>query len=250
MKPAGTFRILLLQARTADDPAKAEEVRSFAKRCNLDEADVSSHDLLYGPPSLGKLRQYDALMMGGSGEFYVSKQNLPFHSQLVEFLLQVVDEGFPMFASCFGFQYLVQALGGEIVFDPENMEVGAHQVSLTDAGGRDELFAHLPDQFMAQLGHKDRAADHVKGVITLASSQRATVQAIRIPGKPIWATQFHPELDRETNLGRYYRYLDGYAATMSQEQREQALRSFQESPHTLGILERFVTVITGGQFEE
>ncbi len=245
MNTAITFRVLLLQARAADDPAKAEEVRSFAIRCGLNESQISSHDLLQGPPTLQELRRHDALMMGGSGEFYVSKQDLPFHDQLVEFLLQVVDAGFPTFASCFGFQYLVHSLGGQIVFDPEHMEVGAHEVSLTAEGYCDELFAHLPGSFMAQLGHKDRAADHLEGVTTLASSQRSAVQAIRIPGKPIWATQFHPELDRETNLSRYYRYLDGYAASMTPQQREQALRNFHETPYTRDLLQRFVQLILG-----
>lgn len=240
-----TLQILLLQARVADDPAKTEELHSFAKRCGLKPSQIVSHDLLQGPPSLAAARQFDALMVGGAGDYYVSKRDLPFHDELVDFLGDLVQIGHPMFASCFGFQYMVLALGGEIVYDPENMEVGTFELTLSDAGREDPLFGHLPSSFLAQMGHKDRAADHIDGIPTLTFSERAPVQAIRIPDQPMWATQFHPELDREANLGRYWRYLDGYVATMSEQERESALDSFRHCPATLDLLKRFLDLVFG-----
>ena len=111
------------------------------------------------------------------------------------------------------------------------------------AGREDPLFGDLPDAFMAQLGRKDRAADHLPNAPTLSTSQRAPVQAIRVPGQPVWASQFHPELDRVTNLGRYARYLDGYRSVIDDEQHEEVLAGFQESPHTMDLLERFLRLV-------
>ena len=56
------MRILLLQARYADDPAKAEEVQSFARACELPLTAFSPHDLLEGPPTAAELAAYDAMM--------------------------------------------------------------------------------------------------------------------------------------------------------------------------------------------
>jgi GMP synthase (glutamine-hydrolysing) len=239
------IRVLLLQARHGNDPAKREEVEFFASRCGICADQFRPHDLLQGVPSLEAARRYDAVMVGGAGEFYVSRRDLSAHDEIVDFLGTLSQSGIPTFASCFGFQFLVEALGGQIVFDGENVEVGTFEMTLTQAGRDDPLFRDLPDAFLAQLGRKDRAADHVQGALTLASSQRAPVQAIRVPGQPVWASQFHPELDCEANLGRYYRYLDGYAAAMTEDERQAALASFRDSPHTADLLERFLRLVLG-----
>ena len=214
-------RVLLLQARHPNDPAKSEEIRSFATSCGVEPPQIVPHDLLEGPPSLAKARRHDALMLGGSGEFYVSKRNLPQHDRLVDFLTETTAAAHPTFASCFGFQFLIEASGGMVVHDPQNTEVGTFELTLTEAGQRDPLFGHLPTRFLAQLGRKDRAADHIQGIPTLVSSDRSPVQALRIPGKPIWATQFHPELDRTSNLIRFERYKDGYLTFMTAEDHEE-----------------------------
>ena len=238
-----SVRILLLQARHEDDPAKSEEVESFARRCGISADQIRSHDLIEGAPTLDTVKDYDAVMVGGSGDFYVSRRDLPAHDAIVGFLGDLAYSGIPTFASCFGFQFLIEALGGEIVFDPDNTEVGTHQVELTDAGREDPLFGQLPERFLAQLGRKDRAADHLPNVPTLTSSDRAPVQAIRVPGQSVWASQFHPELDRETNLGRYLRYLDGYRSVMDEDQHEEVLAGFRESPDTMDLLQRFLRLV-------
>ena len=51
-------------------------------------------------------------MVGGSGDYYVSKANLPHFEETLEVLQAVVSVGHPTFASCFGFQLMVRALGG------------------------------------------------------------------------------------------------------------------------------------------
>ena len=66
-----------------------------------------------------------------------------------------------------------------------------------------------------------------------------------MPGKPIWATQFHPELTREENLKRFNRYLDGYASLMSQAEIEETLARFDDSPEANELLVRFLRVVFG-----
>jgi GMP synthase (glutamine-hydrolysing) len=240
------LKVLLLQARNRADPAQAEELRSFADKTGLSEEQIVPHDLLSGPPTLSRIRNHDALMIGGSGDYYVSKGNLPDFQNLLEVLGEVAGIGHPTFASCFGFQCLVQALGGEIVFDPDNAEVGTRELTLTEEGRRDPLTSELPDPFLAQLGRKDRAATLPEGVLGLASSTCCTYQALRILDKPIWASQFHPELDYEENLRRFEQYMEGYAQHMSAEERRLTIAGFRpSSPEVPDLLRRFLLLVFG-----
>jgi len=240
-----SFKVLLLQARRSTDPVRVEEQQSFAHFSGLEREQVVAHDLLSGTPSLDVVRKYDALMIGGSGEFYVSKGHLPSQERVLELLQEVVRVDHPTFASCFGFHLMVEALGGEIIHDPENVEVGTHDVELTEEATEDPLLSILPSSFSAQMGRKDRAARLPEGTENLASTPLCPLQAFRYPDRMIWATQFHPELDERTNRGRYLRYLEGYAAHMDDEERERALANFRPSPHTAPILRRFVELVAG-----
>ena len=235
--------ILLLQARHADDPMAAHEWTCFVERTGLSATNVVTHDLLEGPPSVSRVREFDALMVGGSGDYYVSQGNLPAFAGFLQLLREIVRVGHPTFASCFGYQSYVVALGGEVVYDVDNTEVGTYELTLTADGLSDQLFGSLPDRFCAQLGHKDRAVRHPEGIPNLASSAVSPLQALRVPGQPIWASQFHPELDRLTNRERYRHYLESYAAHMSAEEREHALERFQDSPEASGLLRRFVELV-------
>jgi GMP synthase (glutamine-hydrolysing) len=238
-------RILLLQARNLEDPVRLEERRSFADKTGLAVEKIVTHDLLTGPPSMTRVREFDAVMVGGSGDYYVSKRSLPDFDAQLEALASIVQLGSPMFASCFGFQILVQALGGSIVHDPANVEVGTYDLTLTTEGQKDPLLGLLPPVFAAQLGRKDRAAELPVGVIHLASSDRSRYQSFRIPGKPIWATQFHPELDLHSNRLRFERYLKGYATHMSEVERAEARQRFRDSPETDRLLPGFLELVFG-----
>ena len=238
-----SLKILLFQARNHGDLAKDEERASFAEKAGLDVEQFIPCDLLAGTPSLKQVLSYDALMVGGSGDYYVSKGNLPGFPQVLDLLRDVVAARHPIFASCFGFQLMVKALGGEIVYDSEGLEVGTYDLSLTETGRKDELLGSLPPRFRAQLGRKDRAASLPPGSHNLASSGRAPFQALRIPGLPIWATQFHPELSGAENRLRFQRYQAGYASVMSQDERDTTANRFRDSPETEALIPRFLELV-------
>jgi len=240
-----TPRILLLQARNNGDPVRQEERQSFSDKTGLPLENIIPYDLLAGPPAIATLMRFDAIMVGGSGDYYVSKRSLPLFDLQLERLAEIVQRGQPMFASCFGFQLLVEALGGRIVYDSENVEVGTYDVRLTEDGGRDSLLGILPPVFAAQLGRKDRAERLPEGVTHLAFSDRSPYQSFRVPGQPIWATQFHPELDLQSNRLRFDRYLSGYAAHMSEDEQRAARARFRESPQTDRLLRAFVELVFG-----
>jgi GMP synthase (glutamine-hydrolysing) len=234
-----SLRFFLLQARKPGDPARKNEQRSFAEKLGFCLDQIDCHDLLEGSPSLQKIRKYDALLIGGAGDYYVSKRNLPAFERFLELLTEIVEIGHPTFSSCFGFQCMVEALGGRIVHDPRNTQVGTYKLELTEEGARDPLLGILPGSFWAQLGRKDRADWLPDGVSNLAKSDHAPYQAFRVPGKPVWAFQFHPELSCGENRDRYMLYLKGYSAFMTPEEKAEAMNRFRESPETEQLLPRF-----------
>jgi len=240
-----SLKILLLQARLDDDPAKGDEHQSFAKRSGLPLENIEPFNLLEGTPTLAYVQRFDALLIGGSGDFYVSKQNLPGFNALVALLGEVTAVSHPTFASCFGFQLLAHALGGEIIYDPDSMEVGTYPVMLTEAGKQDELFGYLPEMFNAQLGRKDRAVRLPETAVHLAASQQAPFQALRVAEKPIWGTQFHPELTKHENLARFHRYAEGYSGIMDEAEMRKTLDRFQESPETENLIGNFLQIVFG-----
>jgi GMP synthase (glutamine-hydrolysing) len=239
------IKILLLQARYKQDKARQEERQSFADRAGLDIEQIVPHDLLGSPPTLAQIRQFDALMVGGSGSYSVSKYNLPDQLAVLDVLAEVVEIGHPTFASCFGFHLMVSALGGRVIYDPDCMEVGTYELFLTENGRADELFSFLPASFKAQLGHKDRADLLPASVLNLASSYNAPYQALRIPGKPIWATQFHPEMTGAENRIRFDRYADEYAAVYSPAELTAVLDRFADSPEADELIPRFLETVFG-----
>jgi GMP synthase (glutamine-hydrolysing) len=239
------IRILLLQARYPSDSARIDEHSSFAQQAGVDLEKIIPYDLLTQTPSITEIRQYDALMIGGSGDFYVSKGNLPGHEKVLQTLNEVVEVGHPTFASCFGFQLLVAALDGQISYDETNMEVGTYRLTLTEDGHDDPLFQRLPHVFSAQLGHKDRVEVIPPNVQNLAISANSPCQSIRIPGKPIWATQFHPELSAEENLRRFRQYISGYASMMDPAEIEDTLARFKDSPETDALIPGFLELVFG-----
>ena len=97
---------------------------------------------------------------------------------------------------------------------------------------------------MAQMGHKDRASVFPETAVNMASSKNCRFQALRVPGKPVWATQFHPELDRESNLDRLRRYLRDYGPQDPAELARFESR-FLNSPESSSLLRRFLALVFG-----
>jgi len=242
--PLRRLKIALLQARHDDDPMRDHEFRCFIDQTQLEDHQFVPHNLVE-PLAWSSLNQYDALMVGGSGQFYVSKKNLPNHEAVLDLMREVATRGKPTFAACFGYQLIVEALGGKIIHDPDNTEVGTFELQLTEAGAEDPLFGQLPEVFLAQQGHKDQALCLPEGVENLASSERAVNQGFRIDSLPIWGAQFHPELTRETNIDRYNAYVESYAPDLSEAERDVERAKFGESKEAGQLLRRFLELVFG-----
>lgn len=243
--PSRALKVLLLQAREPNDLCLLEERESFLKRSGLDGDQLVPHSVLEGPPTMDQVRAHDAVFVGGSGDYFVSKNHLPHQDQFFALLADIAETGHPMFASCFGFQCFVQALGGTIVHDPDHTEVGTFVLELTDQGGDDPVLGTLPSSFDAQMGRKDRATQLPEGATHLASSALCPYQALRWRDQPVWATQFHPELDHTTNRQRFDNYAAGYQTAMTDAELQASYDSYRPSLETEQLLAVFLNEVFG-----
>lgn len=234
-------KLLLLQARNPQDEAGAHERLAFREILEIEPERLVAWDLLRGPPSERELDGVVCVLVGGAGEFSVTQAGeLPWLRGFIDFMGWLAEQGFPTFASCFGFQALVVAGGGEVMADKTRAEVGTFEVWLTEAGRADPLFAPLGARFFAQFGHKDHATRLPAGVVSLASSERSPHQALHLPGKPIYATQFHPELSMTRNRERFLNYLETYSKPDMPDPPDQVLAGFRETTEASALMKRFV----------
>jgi GMP synthase (glutamine-hydrolysing) len=193
------------------------------------------------------MAQCDLILVGGSGDFSVL-DNEPWVHAFLDFIADtVVGRSFPAFCSCFGFQALVAAGGGEVIHDAVNTEVGTFEIVLNEAGMADPLLGTLGPQFLAQLGHKDRAKRIPAGMTQLGRSERCPYQALRVDGTQIFATQFHPELNLEANLHRYVTYREGYSRGGYDPGQDAVIQSMRETPGATALLPRWVQQVASNQ---
>ncbi len=233
------LRFTLIQCRNPHDPMREQEIQCFYQALNFPGSIVSDVNILEELPHTKLFEQTDAILVGGSGDFGVI-DGYSFLKPLFEFLGDVCEAGFPMFASCFGFQALCQALGGNVIRDAKNAEVGTYEMQLTDEGKSDPVFGQLPQRFYGQVGHKDRAEKLPTGAVNLAFSAKAPCQAYKIENKPIYATQFHPELTMAQNRERFEIYIDQYTNEKARMDADLIRNSYRESRETYRLLPLFV----------
>jgi GMP synthase (glutamine-hydrolysing) len=239
-----TLRYLLLQVRNPDDPMREHEVRCFARALRCAPRQIRVVDLLAECPSLATLDTVDVVLLGGSGDYSVAEGG-PWFEPALEAMRDLDAVAKPTFASCWGFQAMARALGGEVVTDPLRAEVGSLVVKLTPEGERDPVLGPLGSPFRAQMGHQDIVERLPPGAELLASTDLVTNQAFRLRGKPIYCSQFHPELDRDALIVRIRQY-PRYAEEVMGISIEDFIRyRTRPSPVTDVLLTRFIEHVLG-----
>jgi GMP synthase (glutamine-hydrolysing) len=234
----GAIRFLLLQIRNPDDPMAGHEIDCFARSFGCDRESITVLDLLRGAPAARDIDNADVVLLGGSGDHSVVRGGewLPAALESMRELYRISK---PTFASCWGFQAMARALGGQVVTDHSRTEVGTVWLRTTEAGKADPVFAPLGDRFQVQIGHEDIVTELPPDAILLASSDRVENQAFRFEGKPIYCTQFHPELDRAGLLHRLVAYPE-YLPFTGFETVEELGAGTPETHEVEAILPRFI----------
>ncbi len=187
----------------------------------------------YSGPKPVDLAKYDALVISGSAAS--ATQDQPWILAELDLIEGAERRNMPVLGVCFGLQLLGRAYFGRTAVRPcARPEIGWYTVNRT--GEDDPFFAGIPARFSSYQHHEEEVTVQ-PGMRILASSEASAVQAFRIPGKPVWGTQFHfevtPQAGRDllrkcrAELERYgWRYEERIAQARPTEVAPQLFKNF------------------------
>lgn len=232
------LKYLLLQVRIPNDPMRAQEVMCFSRALESAPDNITTFDLLSGAPSRQELGAVDVVLIGGSGDYSVVTGG-PWLEAALDAMRELHDSSKPTFASCWGFQAMALAMGGEVVTDMDRAELGTHSLWLTPEGQEDPIFGPLGATFLGQMGHQDIVDRLPDDATLLASTDLVANQAFRFNDKPIYCTQFHPELNLTDMVGRLARY-PAYIKNILGVSFDEFAQDLTDTPATEALLSRFI----------
>jgi GMP synthase (glutamine-hydrolysing) len=239
--PAAPFLLLSIRGEQAAADGEYDAIRRFGGL-----ADQSLRRIRLDREPLGRidLTQWSGIILGG-GPYNVSDPSAGksadqrrTESALADLIAEVVRRDFPFLGCCYGIGTVGRHLGAAV--DRRYAEpISAVPISLSAAGRDDPLFAGLPTEFLAYVGHKEAISRLPAEAVLLASSPACPVQAFRV-GRNVYALQFHPELDAPGICTRIevYKHHGYFEPGTAEELKTQMRRAAVHQPPT--ILRTFV----------
>jgi len=233
-------QFLLVQARSSSSMEQQEQT-CFAERCRAAPEQFRLLNVGRGDdPTPVALENVDALLIGGAGRFSATDDH-DWTESLFELIRRAVQQELPTFGSCWGHQIIARALGGRVVHDPEQAELGCRWVQLTRAGEDDPLFGRFPSRFKANMGHHDRVVELPPDAVELARNDQPH-QAFRLRNRPVYGTQFHSELDAQRERERILKYREQYRKALPDEATmQEVISNLAETTEVDSLLYDFLT---------
>ena len=114
----------------------------------------------------------------GSGSMVTDRA--PWSEDLARWLRTAVPENVPILGICYGHQLLAHALGGEVGYHSQGIEIGTVSVRLSPSAHDDALFADFPDEFLAQAVHRQSVMRLPPGAVLLAGNDFEPHHAFRV----------------------------------------------------------------------
>lgn len=232
------LKILLLQIRESRQ-VREEEHQSFADYAGVEKSQIEVLNVFDTPLfSSDAAEGFDALFIGGASEASVLEpENYPFIEPSIKLIQKVIDKELPTFASCFGFQLAVIALGGEVIRDTESYEMGTLPISLTDYAKADNVYQDTKNGFFAVSVHQEKVTELPSGCELLAYTDDC-LHSFKVNDKPFWAFQFHPELDKSRLIERLDVYKEKYTEDLGHYNK--IINGLRETPESNLLLKNFI----------
>jgi len=143
------------------------------------------------PPDLDAI---EAAMVFGAEAQVDEEEVHPWLRPEKRLIRELLERGTPTLGVCFGSQIVAEAAGAT-VRRAARPEIGWYELELTPAARDDPLLGPLPERFESfQYHHYEWLLP--PGAVALARS-RASLQAFRLDGRPVWGVQFHPEVTHD-----------------------------------------------------
>jgi GMP synthase (glutamine-hydrolysing) len=162
----------------------------------------------YSGDTLPPWSTFDALMVGGTPLSACELEQHGFLRVEFDYLEDAVAAGVPSLGICCGAQLLARVLGAE-VRRCDQMEIGCFEVSLTDAGVRDDVLGGFPRTFPVFQWHGDMfelpggaqllaSADACRNQMFRAGSVVGVIFHVEVAAGDVgaWADLYRGELGR------------------------------------------------------
>ncbi|HET7305487.1 MAG TPA: glutamine-hydrolyzing GMP synthase [Segeticoccus sp.] len=107
----------------------------------------------------------------------------------------LLEAGLPVFGMCYGFQSMVQALGGEVAHTGLG-EYGSTPATIEDTGST--LFNGQPDDQSVWMSHGDSVTRVPDGMRVTATTAGTPVAAFEDDDRRLYGVQWHPEVVHST----------------------------------------------------
>ena len=107
----------------------------------------------------------------------------------------LLEAGVPVFGMCYGFQAMVQALGGTVAKTGLG-EYGSTPAQVSDVSS--VLFNGQPDEQSVWMSHGDSVTEAPAGMRVTASTSGAPVAAFEDDERRLYGVQWHPEVMHST----------------------------------------------------
>lgn len=224
--------VLILQTGDAP-PAVSRQTGNYARlflaAAGLRPEQAAVVHLPSGHRPAADPQRYGGILITGSSAMVTEHQ--PWSEFAARWLRQAMAAAVPIFGVCYGHQLLAYALGGEVDYHPQGMEIGTHTIELLPAAQNDPLLASLPRRFPANLIHSQTVLTSPPGAMVLARSAQDAHQILRYSDNVI-TVQFHPEFTD--------RVMRAFRHCMTERELIRAEYPVGDTPDSRALLARFV----------
>lgn len=240
MSAASPKPLLILQTGHAPEPIRRVHdnfPQMFIRQGNIDTQQVIIVDLQAGERPLPPENYCGAIITGSRS---MVTEHLGWSEDAADWVRLAMLQELPLFGACYGHQLMAYALGGEVDYLQEGIEVGTLEIELTPNGQTDPLLSHLPPRFSSNLIHLQAVITPPACATVLAHSAEDPHQILRYGPNAI-STQFHPEFSGAV-MKTYLEWLDQQAFEDNVDYARK-LQQLNDTPLAQGLLLSFIAAL-------
>jgi len=232
-------KILFLQAR--NDEMKEHEFLCYDRSIPVPQENFFRLDVYQDKIETKHLDNIDVVILAGTGQFYYGSDHPDSLPDIIELLKEARSRRLPILGIGYGHEVLAMAFGGEVVNDPSLKEIGTIDLYLTKHAKTDPIFSLMPERLKVQIGHNHSVKKPPEGSVELVKSNKGCCDAFTFPGEPIYAMQFHPELEHSDLVIR----LNFYQKTYFDQTKalDKVIAGLKHSPQASQILSHFINEV-------